>query len=59
MFVLLSAATPTRLLSAFPPGVTVSRVPLEVAIRRVAERLSTLPAFGHQAENAEADEGLA
>ena len=27
MFVLLSAATPSRLLTAFPPGVRVARVP--------------------------------
>ena len=32
MFVLLSAATPSRLLDAFPPGVRVSRVPLDEAI---------------------------
>ena len=32
MFVLLSAATPSRLLTAFPPGVRVSRVPLDEAI---------------------------
>ena len=35
MFVLLSAATPSRLLDGFPPGVRVSRVPLDEAIRRV------------------------
>ncbi|MDQ3139986.1 MAG: ATP-dependent DNA helicase [Pseudomonadota bacterium] len=49
MFVLLSAATPSRLLTAFPPGVTVSRVTLDVAIDRVATRLSTATALGHQA----------
>ena len=37
-FVILSAAMPSRLLSAFPPGVVVRRVPLEVAIHRVAQR---------------------
>ncbi|HEV2078896.1 MAG TPA: ATP-dependent DNA helicase [Allosphingosinicella sp.] len=47
MFVLLSAATPSRLLNAFPPGVRVSRVPLDVAIERVRSRLSTGPALGH------------
>jgi ATP-dependent DNA helicase DinG len=41
MFVLLSAATPSRLLDAFPPGVRVSRVPLDEAIRRVRERLAS------------------
>jgi ATP-dependent DNA helicase DinG len=35
-FVMLSAAMPSRLLTAFPPGAQVSRVPLEEAIRRVA-----------------------
>src|SRR3954452_5814274 len=39
LFVVLSAAMPSRLLRAFPPGVPVSRVPLDVAIARVAERL--------------------
>ncbi|HKR24653.1 MAG TPA: helicase C-terminal domain-containing protein, partial [Allosphingosinicella sp.] len=41
MFVLLSAATPSRLLTAFPPGVSVSRVPLSDAIARVTARLSS------------------
>ena len=40
VFVLLSAATPSRLLAAFPPGVEVSRVTLDEAIRRVAARLA-------------------
>lgn len=40
-FVLLSAATPTRLLAAFPPGVPVVRLPLDEAIVRVAARLSS------------------
>ncbi len=43
-FVLLSAATPSRLLTAFPPGVAVSRVPLDEAIRRVAARLAPVTA---------------
>ena len=40
VFVILSAAMPSRLLKAFPPGVPVSRLPLEQAIARVEERLS-------------------
>ncbi len=40
-FVLLSAATPTRLLTAFPPGVTITRTTLDQAIARVGERLSS------------------
>jgi len=40
VFVILSAAMPSRLLSAFPPGVQVRRLPLDQAIARVEERLS-------------------
>ena len=47
-FVLLSAAMPSRLLTAFPPGVSISRVPLDEATRRVRERLSSAPALGHE-----------
>ena len=39
VFVILSAAMPSRLLTAFPPEVHVSRVPLDVAIERIRERL--------------------
>ncbi len=46
-FVLLSAAMPSRLLSAFPPGVPVARVPLDEAVARIGERLSSAPALGH------------
>lgn len=40
MFIILSAAMPSRLLAAFPTGVPVRRVPLDEAIARVAERLA-------------------
>jgi ATP-dependent DNA helicase DinG len=40
VFVILSAAMPSRLLPAFPVGVPISRVPLDVAIARVEQRLS-------------------
>lgn len=40
MFVLLSAATPSRLLNAFPPTVPIRRVPLAEAVERVRDRLS-------------------
>ena len=43
VFVILSAAMPSRLLRAFPPGVAVSRVPLDVAIERVRDRLAKAP----------------
>jgi ATP-dependent DNA helicase DinG len=40
LFVILSAAMPSRLLRAFPAGVPINRVPLDVAIARVEERLA-------------------
>ena len=40
LFVVLSAAFPSRLLSAFPAGVPISRVPLDEAIARVDARLA-------------------
>ena len=46
MFVLLSAATPSRLLTAFPPGMEVRRVTLAEAIERVRSCLSSAPALG-------------
>ncbi|HEY0414720.1 MAG TPA: ATP-dependent DNA helicase [Allosphingosinicella sp.] len=49
LFVLLSSATPSRLLTAFPPGARIRRLPLDEAIARVEERLSPASAFGHQA----------
>ena len=39
LFVILSAAMPSRLLRAFPPTVPVRRVPLDEAIARVEQRL--------------------
>jgi ATP-dependent DNA helicase DinG len=41
LFVVLSSAMPSRLLKAFPAGVPVRRIPLDEAIARVRERLST------------------
>jgi ATP-dependent DNA helicase DinG len=40
VFVILSAAMPSRLLRAFPAGVPVSRVPLDEAIERVRARVT-------------------
>ena len=37
-FVVLSAAFPSRLLTAFPPGTPIARVPLDEALRRIAGR---------------------
>jgi ATP-dependent DNA helicase DinG len=57
VFVLLSAATPTRLLSAFPPGVAIRRVGLAEAAERVRLRLSTGTALGHQPVDERTAEG--
>ena len=46
-FVLLSAAMPSRLLTAFPPGVPIRRVTLDEALIEVARRLSTTTSLGH------------
>jgi ATP-dependent DNA helicase DinG len=48
IFVLLSAAMPSRLLTAFPPGVKVSRVTLDEAVSR-AGRLPSVTHVGHEA----------
>ena len=42
-FVLLSAATPSRLLTAFPPGTPVHRVTLDEAVKRIKSGLSPAP----------------
>jgi ATP-dependent DNA helicase DinG len=42
VFVILSAAMPSRLLSAFPPSVPIRRLPLDQAIARVAASLGRL-----------------
>ncbi len=39
LFVILSSALPSRLLTAFPPEVAVSRLPLDAALDRVRARL--------------------
>ena len=43
VFVILSAAMPSRLLTAFPPGTPVTRVTLDEAVLRVRAMQSTLP----------------
>jgi ATP-dependent DNA helicase DinG len=48
-FVLLSAATPSRLLDAFPPGVPIARVTLDDAVKRVASRLPSVAPLGQAA----------
>ena len=39
LFVILSSALPSRLLSAFPAEVAISRLPLDAALERVKARL--------------------
>jgi ATP-dependent DNA helicase DinG len=39
LFVILSSALPSRLLSAFPSEVSVSRLPLDAALERVKAKL--------------------
>ncbi|QJU60421.1 ATP-dependent DNA helicase [Sphingomonas sp. AP4-R1] len=56
-FVLLSAAMPSRLLSAFPPGVPIRRLPLDEAVAHVASRLSRAASLGHQGRAKEAVAG--
>ncbi len=43
VFVVLSAAFPSRLLSAFPPGTPIARVTLDEALQRVATGVSRAP----------------
>jgi ATP-dependent DNA helicase DinG len=45
-FVLLSPATPSRLLTAFPPGTPVSRVTLDEAVARIKSGLSPATKIG-------------
>ncbi|WP_039998066.1 ATP-dependent DNA helicase [Sphingomonas sanxanigenens] len=56
-FVLLSSAMPSRLLSAFPRGVPISRVTLDEAAVRVAARLSSVTPLGHGVARAAVGEG--
>jgi ATP-dependent DNA helicase DinG len=48
LFVLLSSAAPSRLMSAFPPGVAIRRLPLADAVARVQEWLPTGDAIRHE-----------
>jgi ATP-dependent DNA helicase DinG len=49
VFVLLSSATPSRLLTAFPLGVPIRRLPLAAAVERVRLLLSSESGFRHHA----------
>ena len=48
MFVMLSSAMPSRLLTAFPPGTPIARVTLDEAVRRVKARLSSVIETRHE-----------
>jgi ATP-dependent DNA helicase DinG len=52
-FVILSAAMPSRLLSAFPEGVPVRRVPLDEAIAHVAAAATVSPVIQPEAVECE------
>ena len=54
-FVILSAACPSRLLTAFPPGATVSRLPLDLAVARVTRRSALEGADQPLAQRAQVD----
>ncbi|MEO7739301.1 MAG: ATP-dependent DNA helicase [Novosphingobium sp.] len=48
-FVVLSAAFPSRLLAAFPPGTPVTRLTLDQALQRVAGSVSQVPVSSESA----------
>lgn len=58
VFVLLSAATPSRLLTAFPPGTPVTRLTLDAAIAHVRAKLPSVDEFVHQQGRNEEQERL-
>lgn len=55
-FVLLSAATPSRLLDAFPPSTPIRRLTLDEAVEH-ARRLSSVASLGQKAHETAAPEG--
>jgi ATP-dependent DNA helicase DinG len=57
-FVLLSPATPSRLLTAFPPGTPVSRVTLVEAVSRIKSSLSPATKIGQGADEIILDEDI-
>jgi ATP-dependent DNA helicase DinG len=57
-FVLLSPATPSRLLTAFPPGTPVSRVTLDEAVARIKSGLSPATKIGQGADDIILDEDI-
>ena len=52
-FVVLSSAFPTRLLTAFPPGTPVIRLPLDEALQRIAAGVFSAGGTGAASERGE------
>ena len=57
-FVLLSSATPSRLLTAFPEGTRISRVTLDEAVLRIKSGLSPPTIFGQGSAEEIEDEDI-
>jgi ATP-dependent DNA helicase DinG len=57
-FVLLSAAMPSRLLTAFPPGTNIRRVTLDEAVKSVKSGLSPAPKIGQEEYQILPDESI-
>ncbi len=57
-FVLLSPATPSRLLTAFPPGTPVHRVTLDEAVRRIKSGLSPATNIGQDLDQTILEEDI-
>ncbi|MFN7324029.1 MAG: helicase C-terminal domain-containing protein, partial [Sphingomonadales bacterium] len=57
-FVLLSPATPSRLLTAFPQGTPIHRVTLDEAVRRIKSGLSSAANMGQGNDELIADEDI-
>jgi ATP-dependent DNA helicase DinG len=57
-FVLLSAATPSRLLTAFPPGTPVTRVKLDEAVARIKSGLFAVEKIGQDKAESLQDEDM-
>jgi ATP-dependent DNA helicase DinG len=57
-FVLLSAATPSRLLTAFPPGTPVTRVTLDEAVARIKSGLLPVTKIGQEVADTLLDEDI-
>ncbi len=57
-FILLSAATPSRLLNAFPEGTLIKRVTLEEAIETVKTKLSSQPKLMQKTQSFDIEDNI-